>query len=338
MGWYAIHICVDIPYPSMRGLRGPSVPSASIPTSLPLPLTQSLWHLEAFRGPMLSTSFSALEAKGSSPADKRVMTAVWRIFRAMAAVAAETSNGGNAAAESSGSSVAEEAGADGAPPTASAAGVSPRELRAALCGQSAIHVDPSDMHDAGEVFAEILGILHRAELGVAGGGVAGSVAAGGRSAAAAAAAPLHDLQLPRRVKIAAPLLDVSPRCSPAPASAVAAAAGAVSSPYAAALMAGAAAAASAAANQSTQQQQGPSTLVHTIFGLDVQMPCPATTTSEDGRGGGGGGEGGADDVRSGKGGRRSPPPPLALGAPPAPARSLKDSGFVEVQQFTKVRI
>ena len=323
-------------FPFMHGPSG-TFSSASILTYLPLHRMQSLWHLEAFRGPMLSTSFAALEAKGSSPADKRVMTAVWRIFRAMAAVA-ETSNGSSNAAESSRSSVAEEAGADGAPPTASVAGVSPRELRAALCGQSAIHVDPSDMHDAGEVFAEILGILHRAELGVAGCGVAGSVAAGGRSAAAAAAAPHHDLQLPRRVKIAAPLLDASPRCSPAPASAVAAAAGAVSSPYAAVLMAGAAAAASAAANQSTQQQQGPSTLVHTIFGLDVQMPCPATTTSEDGRGGGGGGEGGADDVRSGKGGRRSPPPPLALGAPPAPARSLKDSGFVEVQQFTKVRV
>ena len=165
----------------------------------------------------------------------------------------------------------------------------------------------------------IVGSLHHAELG----DVGSEIAAGSRPAAAALAVLHHDLQLPHRVKVTTPsVIRCTRRCCCCCGNMCICSG--LSSPHAAALMAVAAAASSAAANQ-------------TIFGQDVQMPCPATTTSEDGRSGGGG-EGAAADVRSGRGGRRSPPPPLALGAPPAPARSLKDSGFVEVQQFTKVWI
>ena len=248
-------------------------------------IIQSLWHLECFRLPMLQTSFSTLETRAAAPADKRVMAAVWRVFRAMAADAPPIRD----------SVPSSEAAVQ------LAADVSPRELRAALVGQSSIHVDPSDMHDAGEVFGEILGMLHRAEA------VKPPASAVAPSAAVAAkGAAVSDLQLPRKVKIAAPRPPSTEGSSPP----------AAPSPYAAALLSGVPA---ASGGGDGSGQQRPSTLVHRIFGLDVQIPCPASD------------EEGDSAPRSGsKGGRRSPPLTAPIAIP------YKDSSVVEVQQFTKV--
>ena len=222
-------------------------------------IVQSLWHLAAFRGPMLATPWAAIEAKAgsSSTADSRVMAAVWRIFRAMDADPA----------------------ADGLPvetpkTSSSSAGVSPCELRAALCGQSTIHVDPTDMHDAGEVFAEILGILHRAETGTRPHAISAS-----SSGASAAVALEGDLQLPRRVKVQRlkQLSSLSPLEGPSSPQAAAAAA----SPYAAALMAGVPSTAALSAAQDLATQR-PATLVHGVFGLDIQMPCPPSDSDSRG--------------------------------------------------------
>ena len=268
-------------------------------------IVQSLWHLSAFRGPMLATSWASLEAKSgaSLPADRCVMAAIWRIFRAMAA---------DPAADSSGDVSAE------AKAKTAAAGVSPRELRSALCGQSTIHVDPTDMHDAGEVFAEILGILHRAELGKP----VASPSAGN------AVFQDTDLQLPRRVKVAVQRLKKPALEGPSSSHQVSAPASPSSpSPYAAALMAGVPSTAALSAAQDLATQR-PATLVHRVFGLDVQMPCPPSDSDSRGS------SCGSKAAPRGGSGRRSPP--LSSAAAVEPRSLVTDNGLVEVQQFTKV--
>jgi hypothetical protein len=208
--------------------------------------------------PLLQTSFAALEARAAAPADKRVMAAVWRVFRAMAAdpaVPPPPVDGGKVSASQAPAVAAVAARTD----------VSPRELRAALVGLSSIHVDPSDMHDAGEVFAEILGMLHRAEVGKPpvpstplGGGPSlpsSSTSKGGMASSSSASAST-DLLLPRKVKVAAPRPPLVEGGSPPTAP----------SPYAAALLSGVAAATAAAT-----VVDRPATLVHRVFGLDVQV-------------------------------------------------------------------
>ncbi|KAG1660965.1 hypothetical protein FOA52_005590 [Chlamydomonas sp. UWO 241] len=103
-------------------------------------IVQALWHLSAFRAPMLALPLSAVTAKaGGSAKDAAVLAALWRIFQAMGSP--EGSKGESDIA------------------------ISPVELRAALNQQSAVRIDSSDMQDANEVLNELLGILHRAELG-----------------------------------------------------------------------------------------------------------------------------------------------------------------------------
>jgi hypothetical protein len=253
-------------------------------------IIQSLWHLKSFRERMLGLSLSAIQSKKSSEVDKRVMEAVWSMFKAMSECLQGLGVAANGINDSSSSSSGMAEG--------SASGITPRGLRAALCGQSSIHVDPSDMHDAGEVFAEILSMLHRAELD-------------------AAASAVQDLQLPVRVRVSASEAQEGSAeatssgtptvASPAP-----------SSPYASALMSGSSQLPPATA---AVQASAPATLVHDLFGIDVQLPCQ--TEAEAGRNAGAG---------SSKG-RRSPPLPSP--SPPS-AKSPKDS-TVEVQQYTKVK-
>jgi hypothetical protein len=169
------------------------------------------------------------------------------------------------------------------------------------------------------VFAEILGILHRAETGTRPHAISAS-----SSGASAAVALEGDLQLPRRVKVQRlkQLSSLSPLEGPSSPQAAAAAA----SPYAAALMAGVPSTAALSAAQDLATQR-PATLVHGVFGLDIQMPCPPSDSDSRGSSGGGSGS------RVARGGRRSPPPPSASVEPRSPNA---DGGLMEVQQFTKV--
>lgn len=198
--------------------------------------------------------------------------------------------------------------------------MSPQELRDALVSQSSVHIDPSDMQDAGEVFGEVLSILHRADIGAAPGD------------------KVADLQLPARVKV---------RMADAPA-------GGVAAPVVVVAEGGEEAAAAPV----------PVSLVHQVFGLDVQVPCPPSDGDDFSTAG-------SEYKRSRGAHRKSNGAAAAATAATAAAaaataaggvvgasfgavsasgsaagtawqgasavKRLRDSGVHEVQQFTKVR-
>ncbi len=258
---------------------------------------QSLWHLSAFRKALLS----AAPAPGPAAAqdDAAVMAALTSVFRDMHAPPAAAVDADEAAA-ANGTAVAD-AAADAAAARAAAGKqsrmVSPAALRAALRrlqpGGAALSVHNSDMHDASEVLDELLGALHRSETG--------------RALAAA-----DDPQLPRRVRV---------RSDP-PGSAPAMAAPHTSSSGMAngGIGAGRATAALLSAPP-TGPPPVPRSLVHRLFGLDVQVPVPLDDGAEDG----------SMTVKGRKRAAAQPAPPVA---PPA-KRPGGASGGVEVQQFMK---
>ncbi|GAX74273.1 hypothetical protein CEUSTIGMA_g1722.t1 [Chlamydomonas eustigma] len=245
-------------------------------------IVQALWHLKSFREPMLGLSLSAIQSKKSSEVDKRVMAAVWSMFKEISeCLQARAAAHGSSSSSSNGGRCSTET---------STSGVTPKALRAALCGQSSIHVDPSDMHDAGEVFAEILSMLHRAELD-------------------GAASAVQDLQLPVRVRVSA--TESQEGSAGASTSGTSLASPAHSAPFASALMSGSPSPLPAAA-------AAPATLIHNLFGLDVQLPCYPETE-------------GSKGTSAGSKGRRSPPLP----APPHSVAKSPKGFTVEVQQYTK---
>ena len=219
-----------------------------------------------------------------------------------------------------------------------AAALSPDELREALSalhkGSGAINIDLSEMHDAGEVLAEVLASLHRAQLGRPAGEV-------------------QDPQLPQRVRVRAP---EAPSRSSATANG-----GSSGGGYAAAV------GTSCQGPASQGPASSPGTDVHRLFGLDVQLPCPpesedeprdVPSPSEAKRAA----RINAAQQRSNSSGNASISPaqsqqqlapvqqqqqqspstgPAAVAAATAPqalsAKKLREQGLIEVQQYTKVR-
>jgi hypothetical protein len=271
-------------------------------------IIQSLWHLESFRysllsqpmPPALEPSSRACNGMAPSPAaaaggaqkaatshaspaeaDVNVMLALRRIFHALnkplpstASATPSSSSSANASTGSSSSS-----SSSSAPGQSAADGwlVSPAELREALSaldkGAAAIEINESEMHDASEVLGEVLSALHRAEVG-------------------RAKLPSEDPQLPRRVKVAGDALGrvaMDQHKGPHGGKAAGAAAEQQAGVPKALTLAGilqngrgggvtgmhkangvsSAAAAGGGAADSLQLS-----LVHKLFGLDVQVPAP----------------------------------------------------------------
>ncbi|GFR52505.1 hypothetical protein Agub_g15080 [Astrephomene gubernaculifera] len=229
---------------------------------------QSLWHLRSFRDAVLRMDVEGIAARGAVAADVAVLRALVGVFRAMAAPLVASG------------------GASSTAPSAPSWVVSPLPLREALSlletGQSAVRLDLSEMHDAFEVLLVLLTCMHRAE--------AGSCASQGQ-----------DPQLPRRVRVrdiaagragggakAATAWGAAAPANTAMANGFHHAAPSTATPsgYAAAVSGGAA----------SQQARGkvdsavPSTAAHSLFGLDVQVPCTAEEEDASGNCSGGGKE------------------------------------------------
>ncbi len=124
-------------------------------------IVQALWHLAPFRAAMLALRPGEVRARGGTPADVRVLTSLWDIFKAFEQGHSACGQGGAPAASAAGASTGGWA-------------VSPHELRKALseldggsdgAGGASPHFELSDMHDAAEALGEIFNCLHRAELG-----------------------------------------------------------------------------------------------------------------------------------------------------------------------------
>ncbi|GLI67376.1 hypothetical protein VaNZ11_011557 [Volvox africanus] len=220
-------------------------------------IIQSLWHLRSFREAVLQLSVDEVAARGAAVADITVLRALVGVFRAMAAPLASATSVQLPTPAGSPSWV-----------------VSPLELREALSvletGQAVVRLDLSEMHDAFEVLLVLLTCMHRAE--------AGSGASQGQ-----------DPQLPRRVRVREiPAVMVAGitttknaangHCHSTPP--------AVATGYAAAV-AGKALKAAAPADSATAV---PSTVAHSLFGIEVQVPCivdeDTTSCSSNGSAGG----------------------------------------------------
>jgi hypothetical protein len=223
-------------------------------------IIQSLWHLPSFRAALLVRPLpaaAACEAGAPGGADAAVLRALRSVFGAMAAAPAA-----DAGAPSSGGASSGGGGEAGWL-------VDPAALREALsrlgdAGGAAVGMELAEMHDAAEVFDEVLAALHRAEAGQGSGGGGGAAAA--------------DPRLPRRVRARADAF------APPPGLAAVRLAGAGSGAPAAPAPAGrgrggaAAAAAPAPAPGGVGRLGGsappPASMAHRVFGLDVQVVAP----------------------------------------------------------------
>ncbi|GLC41576.1 hypothetical protein PLESTM_001216400 [Pleodorina starrii] len=216
-------------------------------------IIQSLWHLRSFREAVLHVSVDDVATRGAAAADVTVLRALVGVFRAMAAPQATQ------------------------PASVAASSpwwvVSPLQLREALSvletGQAAVRLDLSEMHDAFEVLLVLLTCMHRAE--------AGSGATQGQ-----------DPQLPRRVRVR----DIAAAaCAHAPVVVAAAAAAnghhaapqaAAPAGYAAAVAGGGGSGRSSGGKAGTPADSAaavPCTAAHSLFGLEVQVPCTAEEDS-----------------------------------------------------------
>lgn len=114
-------------------------------------IIQSLWHLPTVRHSFLKLTPPTLKGDVTSGSNANVLRSLWNVFRAL---------------EASGDPLEGTSGAahEGLPLPP----VSPRELREALSStatEAASRFELSDMHDAAEVFGELISRLHAAEAG-----------------------------------------------------------------------------------------------------------------------------------------------------------------------------
>lgn len=258
-------------------------------------IIQSLWHLRSFRDALLhlpasqlisSTSKSGTQSAGTAPAssDVRVMLALQNIFKALAQPVMPTRN--DSTATSATDSLTD---ADGGSDWL----VSPEELRAALSGlekgAAAISIELTEMHDASEVLGEVFSALHRAEMG-------------------RAALPADDPQLPKRVKV---------RADGSTAASAHGAAPTMAHVVHNSLANG------TSANGVSKTAAQPRSLVHRLFGLDVQVPAAAEDNDKTQQPAG---------VKASSNKRSSTAPPTATDKKPV---LVKEAGMMEVQQYMK---
>ncbi|GIL82776.1 hypothetical protein Vretimale_8343 [Volvox reticuliferus] len=204
-------------------------------------IIQSLWHLRSFREAVLQLNVDEVAARGAAVADITVLRALVGVFRAMASPLASASSGPLPTPAVSPSWV-----------------VSPLELREALSvletGQAVVRLDLSEMHDAFEVLLVLLTCMHRAE--------AGSGASQGQ-----------DPQLPRRVRGR----EIATATAAGLATNNVAANGLCHSMLLAAVPTGYAAAVAGKALKAAVPTDSatavPSTAAHSLFGIEVQVPC-----------------------------------------------------------------
>ncbi|KXZ54862.1 hypothetical protein GPECTOR_4g934 [Gonium pectorale] len=205
------------------------------------------------------------------------------------------------------------------PASAAAWAVSPAPLREALStlevGQAAVRLDLAEMHDAFEVLLVVLTCMHRAE--------AGSNASHGQ-----------DPQLPRRVRVRGQAASALANGHHAPAAQPQA------SGYAAALASGIKAASAASKGAGGASTGVASTVAHSLFGLEVQVPCAAEDDDASSSSGssGGGKQRAWRDSCNGAVGADSPPPSVAPAvrsgiAGSAGSRAVEDATEIEV--YTK---
>ncbi len=234
-------------------------------------IIQSLWHLSSFRAALLAPRPPPPAGPAGAGADARVLRALRTVFEAMAA--------------------APQAEGDGE----SAWLVDPCALREALSrlgdtGAAVIGMELSEMHDAAEVFDEVLAALHRAEVPDGGAGGEG----GG------------DPRLPRRVRargdVFAPpagLAAVRLATSAAPAAAAGNGSRRSGSTPPPGPSPGASGSAGGGGGVGRLGGNSPAarSMVHRVFGLDVQVAAPP---DDDGAGNGNGASrGGAPALQSG---------------------------------------
>lgn len=246
-------------------------------------IIQSLWHLRSFRTALLAPQGPAPTPRpapshssgggGGAGADAQVLAALRSVFQAMAAAPApapaaqDSDAAGDAPAPASGSAAVARMSSGGAAGGSGDGGwlVDPGALREALSwlggtGAAVIGMELSEMHDAAEVFDEVLAALHRAEAGRGnGGGAAGAAAA--------------DPRLPRRVRAR-----MDAFAPPAGLAAVRLASAGHTAVAAAAAPAPPAAGAAPAVNGVGRlggSAPAPCSMVHRVFGLDVQVVAPA---------------------------------------------------------------
>ena len=330
-------------------------------------IIQSLWHLDSFRAALLSmpgsppsqpssracngTATPAVAAAAgagqkaaaphSSPAeaDVNVMLALRRIFHALDKPLQPAAAMAGSSSSSSSSNAPGQGAAEGWL-------VSPAELREALSaldkGAAAIEINESEMHDASEVLGEVLSALHRAEVG-------------------RAKVPSEDPQLPRRVRVAGDaLLRAATDQQRAPQSTKAAAAEQQSGPSKGLTLAGIVQNGRAGGMAGALKANGvgsagpaaavavgsPSSLVHKLFGLDVQVPAPvedeASGQQQEGSQAGAAAAAGGDTGTGSKGRKKGAAAAAASGVSPGGGAAGKGSaptggpsGVIEVFQFMK---
>ncbi|KAK9806100.1 hypothetical protein WJX72_001362 [[Myrmecia] bisecta] len=278
-------------------------------------IIQSLWHLRSFREALLRLDPAGLERRGAGPGDVRVLRALWNIFHAFAHSPDDVPPDSEMAALDG----LEDAGADQDakrakrdPADGKGWTVSPIELREALSsldkGRVAVQFELTEMHDASEVLGEIFNCMHRAELG---GLPEGAV----------------DAQLPHRVKIrtgpaspaAAGMQPAMVLPSYASANGVSTAGGGVipHTPMAA-----------------QAQPSARSSMVQDLFGLDVQVPCPADEDEDESAVKKARGSGGAVVGRWRMQQSKAQQAQQARAAPAGPKKP-KDPNVTEVLQYMK---